>query len=79
MAPIVETQSQAFGDLAQALGRKHLGACEQAGREPDSTLVQRVSQALSMPEAGPRRRRCVARVSGGRSQLAGSALGGGRH
>jgi hypothetical protein len=79
IAPIVETRSQAFGDLARALDRNQLGACDRAGGEPDTALVQRVAQALSMPEAGPRRRWCVARVSGGRSQLAGSALGGGRH
>jgi hypothetical protein len=45
IAPIVETQSQAFGDLAQAVGRKHLGACEQAEREPDSTLARIMHQS----------------------------------
>ena len=40
--PFVERHPQALGDLARALGRDYLAACEKTGAEPDTVLLGRV-------------------------------------
>jgi tetratricopeptide (TPR) repeat protein len=46
LAPFVEALPQAFGDLARALGREYLAACQKAGRATDAALLERVARAL---------------------------------
>jgi tetratricopeptide (TPR) repeat protein len=44
--PFVERHGQAFGDLARALGRFYLAACEQAGQAPHDSLIAQVATTL---------------------------------
>jgi hypothetical protein len=46
IAPFVERHAGAFGDLARALGRNYISACEKAGIASDTALLERVAQAL---------------------------------
>jgi hypothetical protein len=46
IAPFVEAQARAFGSLTRALSREHIQAAQQAGREPDVALLERVARAL---------------------------------
>jgi hypothetical protein len=46
IAPFAETQPHAFGELARALGRSHVEACEKAGREPDSAMLKQMAKTL---------------------------------
>jgi hypothetical protein len=47
IAPFVERNVQAFGDLARKLGGEYVTACGRAGAAPDISLIERVKQALS--------------------------------
>jgi tetratricopeptide (TPR) repeat protein len=42
IAPFLEKQASAFGDLTRALVRNYLSACEKAGTERDLALLERV-------------------------------------
>jgi tetratricopeptide (TPR) repeat protein len=46
IASFVERHPQAFGDLAQALARDHVAACEKAGAKPDKELLGRIAHAV---------------------------------
>jgi tetratricopeptide (TPR) repeat protein len=46
IAPFVERDAQAFGDLARKLAVSYLAVCRKAGTEPDSALLERIAQAL---------------------------------
>jgi tetratricopeptide (TPR) repeat protein len=51
IVPFVEAQPRAFGDLAGALGRSHIEACESAGIEADAALLERIAAALQEASA----------------------------
>ena len=46
IAPFVDRQPLAFGDLAKSLARGYLQACEKAGRDADTALLECVGRAL---------------------------------
>ena len=48
--PFVERHPEAFGDLARALRRTYLVACEKADAEPDALLLDRIAQVLDADE-----------------------------
>jgi hypothetical protein len=44
IVPFVERNTQAFGGLAEQLGRDYAAACEEAGSAPDAALLERVAR-----------------------------------
>lgn len=50
IVPFVENHAEAFSDLARSLGSNHMRYSEEAGVPPDEALLEKVAEALGVPE-----------------------------